>query len=102
MSLKSLIRSMLSGAQASPAATQFSTESGLAEVAGLLEAGNWDGAEKLLRHLVALAPTDAGVRLQLGVLLGRQDKLDEAMSHLSVALTRNGQLPDVHNALGNI
>ena len=102
MILKSLIKRMLSGAHASPAAPQFSIESGLAEAAALQAAGHWDGAEELLRHVVTLAPDDAVARLQLGVLLGRQDKLDEAMSHLSVAVARNRQLPDVHNALGNI
>ena len=93
---------MLSGAHASPAAPQFSTERGLAEAAALQAAGHWDGAEDLLRHVVAVAPDDAVARLQLGILLGRQDKLDEAMSHLSIALARNRQVPDVHNALGNI
>ena len=68
----------------------------------MLAAGNWDSAEIKLRQMVAADPRYAEARLQLGMLLGRLDKLDEARLHLTVAVRLNPRSPDAHNALGNI
>jgi len=101
LSLKSLIKSLFSRA-ASPDAAEHSSANLLAEAAALLAAGQWDVAERKLRSVVAAEPRNAEAHLQLGMLLGHCDKLDEARLHLTVAIAENPRSPDAHNALGNI
>lgn len=65
---------------------------GLGRMAATLQA--LDVAERLFRHGVSLAPDDADARLQFGVNLVVQSKLEEAAVELRAAVRLNPRQPD--------
>jgi len=66
------------------------------------EAGNLVQAESTYRHLVALRPDDAAMRVRLGDVLLRQDKDLEAKEHYRAALEINGDDAAGHAGLAAV
>jgi len=74
------------------------------------QAGDFAQAEQLYRHILKAAPSPDDPRLHplyaqthfnLGVVLGKQGKLDEAIAHYRQALRFNPDSVEAHNNLAN-
>lgn len=68
----------------------------------LLERKRWVEAERQIRNLLASFPSHAGGWTNLGFVLNRLGRLDEAESALRRSIELNGQVADAHSNLGNV
>lgn len=68
----------------------------------LVDAGQTEAAEILLREAVELEPHDAEARYQLALLLDHSGRLDEAMEHYRLATRLNPRHAEAQNRLGGI
>jgi protein O-GlcNAc transferase len=66
------------------------------------DAGNWARAEACYRRAAELAPEDATIPYNLGLLFQRQGRLDEAGAWYQRAIAIDAGLAQAHNNLGNI
>jgi len=65
-----------------------------------LKGNDFAGAERQCRKALELNPKNAKVHATLGIALGRQDKIDEANSHLSEAVRLDPTDFEAHYSLG--
>jgi len=63
---------------------------------------HWQDTERLYRHMLALAPEDAAVHANLGIILARGGRTGEAVECLQEALRLRPQYPEALTALGNV
>jgi tetratricopeptide (TPR) repeat protein len=68
----------------------------------LQSAGDEAGAEKMYRRALERQPRSADAQLQLGSLLGKLNRTDEALNHLTRAIDTKPDFAQAHVALGNI
>ena len=68
--------------------------------AAAMRAGDSAGAEKAFREAVRLAPELPDAHLDLGLVLAREGKLDEATASVRQALALNPKQPGAHMFLG--
>jgi tetratricopeptide (TPR) repeat protein len=81
----------------------FAAALGLAAVAAFASRGYlrlWQDSETLLRGALAAAPQTPELHHNLGVLLSRQQRWDEAMPHLLAAVESKPDFPLAHYNLG--
>ncbi len=69
---------------------------------GLLERGDWAGAEGCYRQAIALLPTDAALYVNLGFALLQQQRDDDAETMLTRALALAPLNADCHYMLGGL
>lgn len=62
--------------------------------------GDLPSAEALYREILSVCPRDADARHSLGFLLQQTDRLDEALEHLTVAISLNDKRAEWHFNLG--
>ena len=74
----------------------------LGDAASLQAAGDDIAVERLCRLVIAMQPGNADAHFRLGSLLGRQNRADEALLHLSRAVEKNPQWLEAQVALGNV
>src|SRR6516165_4366127 len=72
----------------------------LAEASQQLRAGQLSVAEQTLRALVTAEPDNADAWCFLGIALGRQEKLDEAVNSFDQARRLRPDFADAHANLG--
>lgn len=68
----------------------------------LYEAGDYTGAEALLRGLIKDDPTDPRYHHILGDNLKRQGKLEEAMAEYRLALKNDGANAELYKSMGSV
>lgn len=69
---------------------------------GALDREEYVEAERLFREALRLDPTNADLHVDLGIALGRQWKLEEAIASYREALRLDPHLAAAHNNLGNV
>jgi tetratricopeptide (TPR) repeat protein len=62
---------------------------------------HWATSERLGRHVVAVSPTSAAARCNLGIALHMQGRYDEAIEQYTIALEAEPQDALTHNAMGD-
>lgn len=75
-------------------------EAALAHGAQAMRSGDGVAAESAFREAVRLAPRLPEAHLDLGLVLGREGKMDDALVELRRAVTLDAKLPAVHLFLG--